>query len=511
VKAAFNTQEQRLHPLSWLLGLLGQLPSLLFFVIITLLTTARGNSNHGGSWFLIVIVVSGSLLAVLVPVLQYLTYHYHIEHDRLIVRSGILARTRREIPFTRIHNVVLHQNLWHRLFNVAELRLESAAGNEPEAHMRVLTLDQALALERLIRGSAVATPAMEVTNIPPTSTKNNVTTPNTLLTLPLAEQIRLGLLSNQAWIGLIALFGIAQQFMPEKIISEQGASWAKQADSFLAGNSILLIGIIIGLCLLTWVVMQVASVLLTIVQYHGFKLTEIDKRLTVERGLFTRRRSSVARRRIQSWTLYEGILQRLLGRRRLQVDIASVAQPNLQEHASVEAERDLVPLASIAVTNHLLQHLLPKLQWPVPYWQSVALGQWWRLCLPTLLPLTIISALACWQWGAQGMWVWLWLGWSMFKARRHIMRMGWALDGPYLIIRHGWWRRTWRLIELEKLQGLQLKRSPLDRWFGTATLHLDSAGAIGSPPLQLRLLPYARACRLLDHLTQETAQRKLQW
>jgi len=510
VKVTLSTQEQRLHPLSWLLGLLGQLPSLLLFAVITSLTTARNSPNQGGFWFLIIVVVSGLLLAVFVPVLQYLTYHYRIEHDRLIVRSGILARTRREIPFTRIHNVVLHQNLWHRLFNVAELRLESAAGSEPEAHMRVLSLDQALALERLIRGSAVAAPTMEVTNVPPTLAKN-VTTSNTLLTLPLAEQIRLGLLSNQAWIGLIALFGVAQQFMPEKIISEKGASWAKQADSFLTGNTVLLIGIVIGLFLLTWIVIQTVPVLLTIIQYHGFKLTEIDKRLTVERGLFTRRRSSVARRRIQSWTLYEGILQRLLGRRRLQVDIASVAQPNPQGQASVEAERDLVPLAPIPVTDHLLLHLLPKLQWPVPYWQSVALGQWWRLCLPSLLPLTIISVLACWRWGAQGMWVWLWLGWSMFKARRHIMRMGWVLDGPYLIIRHGWWRRTWRLIELEKLQGLQLKRSPLDRWLNTATLYLDSAGASGSPPLQLRLLPYARACRLLDHLTQETAKRKLQW
>jgi len=510
VKTGYNTQEQRLHPLSWLLGLLGQLPQVLVAAVVMLLMMARGNRGDTEPWLLVFLVVAGLLFAVLMPILHYLTYHYRIEQDRLIVRSGILARTRREIPFTRIHNVALHQNLWHRLFNVAELRLESAAGSEPEAYMRVLALDQALALERLIRGGSVVTPPkMETPNV--SISARNVNASNILLALPLAEQIKLGLLSNRAWIGLIALFGVIWQFMPENSIAEQGASWAKQANSFFTGNTLLLISITAGVLLLTWLVMQAVSVLLTVIEYHGFTLTEMDNRLTVERGLFTRHRSSVARRRIQSWTLYEGVLHRLFARRQLEVDIASVAQPNPQGQMQAEAERDLVPLASVWLTNQLLAHLLPHLQWPVAHWQSVAVGQWWRLCLPTCVWLVVISALACWQWGATGMWAWLWLGWSAFKARRQIARMGWALDGPYFIIRNGWWRRTWRLIELEKLQALQLRRSPLDRWFGTATLYLDSAGAVGSPPLQLRFVPHARARRLLDHLTQETAKRKLQW
>jgi len=511
VKPVHNTQEQRLHPLSWLLELLGQLPRVSVTVVVVLLMIMRGNRSDTEPWLLVFLVIAGLLFAVLMSILHYLTYHYRIEQDRLIVRSGILSRTRREIPFTRIHNVVLHQSLWHRLFDVAELRLESAAGSEPEAHMRVVALDQALALERLIRGSSVVTPPkMEAPNAS-TSVATKAPASHTLLTLSFAEQIRLGLLSNRAWIGLIALFGVAWQFMPENIIAEQSASLAKQADSLFAANTRLLIGIAAGLLLLTWMMMQAISVLLTVIQYHGFKLTEIDNRLTVERGLFTRHRSSVARRRIQSWTVYEGVLHRLFARRQLEVDIASVVQINPQGGQQVEAERDLVPLASIPITNQVLQHLLPDVQWPVPYWQRVAVGQWWRLCLPTVLLLTVISALAYWKWGNIGLWVWLWLGWSAFKARKQTMRMGWALDGPYLAIRNGWWNRTWRLVELEKLQGLQLQRSPLDRWFGTATLHLDSAGAVGSPPLKLRFVPHARASRLLDHLTQETAKRKLQW
>ena len=54
-------------------------------------------------------------------------------------------------------------------------------------------------------------------------------------------------------------------------------------------------------------------------------------------------------------------------------------------------------------------------------------------------------------------------------------------------------QRWWRFAELDKLQALRLDRSPLDRRFGTATLTLDTAGAFGAPPLQLRFLEEQRA------------------
>src|SRR5690606_29388830 len=87
----------------------------------------------------------------LFSVWQYFTYRYRIDEDSLFVRSGVFERSLRQVPFSRIHNVALHQSLLHRVFGVAEVKLESAGGTKPEAEMRVLKLADALALERLIR------------------------------------------------------------------------------------------------------------------------------------------------------------------------------------------------------------------------------------------------------------------------------------------------------------------------------------------------------------------------
>src|SRR3546814_13031116 len=70
------------------------------------------------------------------------------------------------------------------------------------------------------------------------------------------------------------------------------------------------------------VLLRVLSVVLALLQYWGFRLEEHGRRLTVERGLLTRLRTSAPRRRIQSWTLRARVLPRWFGRRTLELDSA---------------------------------------------------------------------------------------------------------------------------------------------------------------------------------------------
>ena len=111
-----DAPELRLHPWSWLFVLLAQLKQ--FIVpLVALLFFGRGDRNE--LWPLI-----GVGVLALTSVLQYFTYRYRIGSDGISIRSGWLQRSRREIPFARIHNVAVQQTLLHRLFGVAELRLE---------------------------------------------------------------------------------------------------------------------------------------------------------------------------------------------------------------------------------------------------------------------------------------------------------------------------------------------------------------------------------------------------
>ena len=144
----------------------------------------------------------------------------------------------------------------------------------------------------------------------------------------------------------------------------------------------------VAMLLAALLLMQLLSIALAIVQYHGFRLSAQERRLTVERGLFTRLRSSVAQRRIQAWTLREGVLHRVFKRRQLRVDIAGGAAQEQEGRAL----KELVPLASPATCDDLLQQLLPNAQWPPLQWHAVSKRGWWRMCLPVVPIVAVATA-----------------------------------------------------------------------------------------------------------------------
>ena len=499
--------ERRLHPWSWLFVLLQQLKQFIFPLVALLVFGARRGSGDGELWASLAPVIGIAVLVVL-AILQYFTYRYTIGRDGLTVREGLLHRSQREIPFSRIHNVVVHQSLLHRVFGVAEVRLESAGGQKPEAQMRVLGLPDALALEDLVRHQAHGLESDATT--PETVARNEATT---LLSLSTAEVIRLGLISNRGMIVVAAGFGAAWQILPERMMEQFLRQGAKQAYGYAedmhlgwmagAAGGIALIGIALAL-------VRMLSIALALSQFHGFRLTEEPRRLMVERGLFARLRTSVARRRIQAWTLHEGVLHRLFKRRSLRIDTAVAEKSGQQD---TRALKDVAPIAAPEACDALISHLLPQVHWPRDDWQAVDASARWRLWLPSLALLMPVTALIAWQFGA---WAWVpgiaWMLASAYSARRQAHRMGWTLDEHMVAVRSGWWSRYWRFAELDKLQALRLSRSPLDHHFGTATLWLDTAGASGiAAPLALRFVPEAEARVLHERLIVALSQRRLHW
>nr|WP_246189282.1 PH domain-containing protein [Pseudoxanthomonas kalamensis] len=506
-QADIATPDRRLHPWSWLFVLIQQLKQ--FVLPLAALLFFGSRRGPGGDWALIGPLIGVGVL-VLISVLRYFTYRYRIGRDSLTIREGWLHRSLREIPFARIHNVGLHQSLLHRLFGVAEVRLESAGGQKPEAEMRVLRLDEALALEASVRRQSRAG---TVAGDDPHPAAQPAAQGHTLLSLSAAEIIRLGLVSNRGMIVFAAAFGAAWQFFPDDWMAHLVERFGRQLFGYASHLQLSLVVAATAallLLLLALALLRLLSVLLAFLQYHGFRLSESQHRLTVERGLLTRLRTSVARRRIQAWSLYEGFLHRRFKRRNLRIDTA-VAE--MQGQGDGRALKELAPIASPDACDALVRHLLPQAQWPCANWLPAARGTAWRLFLPgAVFWLLLASALAIAFGQPLFLLLLLWLPWSAWSARQQARRIGYSVDEQLVAVRGGWWSRWWRFAEIDKLQALRLSRSPLDRRFGTASLWLDTAGATGlAPPLRIRYVPQAQAHELYRQLGQALGRRRLRW
>lgn len=482
----------RLHPMSWLFILLRQLKSFALPLVV-LLFTGRGEQNPGD----LVGFGAAGLLAVY-AVWQYFTYRYGFLEHALVIRSGILQRNLRLIPFDRVQNVTLHQSLLHRWVGVAEVKLESAGGmGQAEAQMQVLRLDQAHALEAMVRrprqgsGHAALDDAAAPDGDDGRTEGASSAPPSLWLHLPTAELVRLGLISNRGMLVVAAGLAYLSQTGGNLIrsLSNDVEDMARQGLSMaeawhLGPPAYAALGLLLLVSLLAAV--RVLSIALAILQFHDFRLHAGGRDLRVERGLLSRLRSHLPKRRIQAYALRESLLHRWFGRQSLRVDRASMEAEN-----ESQSLRDLVPLATHAVMDDILARLLPAGGWPLRDWHPLHPMAWWRKFAPLALAVLFGTALLVYVEGLPGLWALGLLPMAYLRARVWARYSGWALDGGLVAFRQGWLDRHWRFAEARKLHAIEVRQSPFDRRHGMASLHLDTAGA--SPLSPALAIPYLAA------------------
>jgi len=91
------------------------------------------------------------------------------------------------------------------------------------------------------------------------------------------------------------------------------------------------------------------------------------------------------------------------------------------------------------------------------------------------------------------------LGVLLFTAGKAFSNMGYALRKHDLVFRKGWLFEKLHIIPLKKIQHCQVKRGPLERRFGLASLKIFTAGGAGAD-ITLSGLMQTDAERLKDWL-----------
>lgn len=73
-----------------------------------------------------IVVVAALVPLAVAPVVRWWFTHYVLTNERLITRSGMIARSGIEIPLDNITNVVFNQNVLERVLRSGDLLIESA-------------------------------------------------------------------------------------------------------------------------------------------------------------------------------------------------------------------------------------------------------------------------------------------------------------------------------------------------------------------------------------------------
>ncbi|WP_188449830.1 PH domain-containing protein [Arenimonas maotaiensis] len=493
---AAGMPEQRLHPLSWLFELFNVLKQFIVPLLI-LLFTGRGDRYE--FWGLI-----GAGVMVPLAVARYYSFRYRIGADRIVIRSGLLQRTVRDIAFTRIQNVSLHRNPLHRLMGVAEVRLETGGGDKEEGRMRVLGLPEAERLRQLVRSGEAETPPAGA-GVADDDAGNAADAP--LLQLDWRELLKLGLVSNKGMVlvaaGLGAAFQFDQGLARATLNRAAGWLWNQGAELTAIGPArYALAGLLV--LLVAFVALRLISVAQAFLHYHGFTLRADRQRLSLARGLLNRFEGALPRTRIQAWTLRQSWLQRQVARFDLRVDAAGGKGAKSE---TMEAHWQLAPIADAEQVAGIINTVLPARAWPVDGWRPLHPDAWKREFKAPALFLLVPAAILVYWLHAWGLLLLLSHPWLWFQSKQWAKHAGYSYGNGLIAVREGWIGKTWRFAEVRKVQAVYLKQSPFDRRHGMATVFCDTVNA-GSfePPLAVRYLPLAEAVALHDAIAAAIAE-----
>ena len=521
--------EHRLHPLSIGFSLAGQVRRAILPLIV-----GGASANFLGGVEMRFVLLIGLIPLVAGSVVRYLTFRYRYEEAELVIRSGLLFRRERHVPYTRIQNLDAVRGVFHRVLGVVEVRLQTGGGQEPEATLTVLPLPALEALRQRVRegkreaagemtaaeeGTAEEAATARSHEPPVDRTSARAAGGRTLLHLPARELLLHGLLQNRGMVLIAAAFGIAW----ETGLFERASDWVAGEQSWIgpavegAAADVVAAGILatvaaVGALVAAFVILaRVLSIAWTLVRLHDYRVVRSEEGLRATFGMLTQVAATIPLRRVQTVTIHEGLLQRWAGRVAVGVQTAggSGGQPgNADPH-----RHRLAPILRRERLRDFLREVIPELDAPEVRWEPVSPLAFRRVVRGTCFVATLASVPLYLTLGAWGVaFHAAFLAWAVFYARRYVDSLGWALKDDMIWFRSGWlWRRT-TIARYTRIQVVALRAAPLHPWRDLARLRVDTAGAgAATHKVDIPYLPVATARDLRRHLAAEAARTAFRW
>jgi putative membrane protein len=493
----------RLHPLTLVFALVSRARGLLIPAIPLLL--------FGGGRFYDFALLLLLVISVLSAMVRYFSFSYRIEGGDLITRQGLIERTERHVKLERVQEIRIEQGVLHRLFGVVDVHVETAGGQGPEASLSVLARAEAERLRQTVFAHARSQAARSRAE---SAAQASQASPVIIKRLGLGDLVLAGLSSNHLVSALVlvgTLWAFVDDILPENIYERFAAEIVRVVESALEQGAQAAILIAAASILLILLVSLFFSVLGTIVLFYGFTLARSGGDLQRSYGLLTRRSSNLPERRIQVLEIEEGLLRRLF---RLATLRADTAGSRSEEPGDNRGGRNvLLPIARSDEIGSLLSVFFPDLE--------TGSGSWNRVSRKAVARGTVKGALLCaglaaasffYQSEIAGLWPLLLLP---FVYAINVMRydnLGYRLEERYFHTRRGWLGRSTHIVPIRNLQAVVIRRSPLDRRLGLATLIVDTAGQAytGGGP-QISNLPLEVAERLARTLAHRASATRYRW
>jgi putative membrane protein len=503
---AFSTPsvfEGRLHPLTVAFGLLRAARSFIYLIPLILF----GNKSYGLA--LLTLIVTSAILTTLA---RYFSFSYRIEGNELITQQGLLERKHRSIPLERIQEIRVEQGVLHRVFDVVDAKIETGGGGGAEASLSVLSRAEVERLRQAVFERAARIKA-DAERTSPAAQPQGVEPERVVIRqLGLKDLFLIGLTTNHLISALAlagALWNFADDILPESIYRRAGNYLVRETERLVAQDAATTIVLtIIGIFAVVAIGL-IFSIVGSIIRFYGFTFSRSGEDLHRRYGLFTRRSSSLPRRRIQVLKIEEKMFRRWFGLATLRADTSGSQRDNEDDDTGRDV---LLPIAPRREIDGLLTTFFPDFDTDWAEWRRVSRLAIRRDVIKGAVVCALVAALSfAARRQALSLWPLALLPAIWFVSVARYRHLGYALGERYFRTRRGWLGRSTHIVPINKIQAVEIHQSPFDRRLGLATLSVDTAGQAytgGGPQIDNLPADEARAiARTLAHKASATRYR----
>ncbi|UJL46224.1 PH domain-containing protein [Virgibacillus sp. NKC19-16] len=377
-------EEKRYHPLLILYNIWDLIKNSIFIAI--LLFIIQGDSDfwlvtYGRIAFVAIFV----LILLYIPI-KWFTRTYTFDETSLQLQRNFLTTTKQTIPYAKIQHVKRETTLFHRIFNITSLRIEtSIQGDVGTVTFHVLTPKEATLIEEKIQiggqgGGATSAsckaPIEAPEAIPEQQSESNLTIHFT----PTKEDTLKASFTSFSFIAIIPIAGT--------FISQIERTFRMEGQIEGLFSSIFNSWWMITLFLIVIVLLAVfAGVIWTTIRYGKYEIASDTEKIYITKGMLEETYFSITKDKVQAISVEQSLMKRILGLAEVKLTSAGgMGEDDLEVNT-------LYPFLPVKRAYAMITEILPSYQLSHTMERLPRSAFWLRILAPSWLWIIATAAL----------------------------------------------------------------------------------------------------------------------
>lgn len=437
------------------------------------------------------------LLQLLYSYKSYLNFKFHIENQRFFLRHGVFKITDTDIPFDRIQNININQNLIQQMLNVVGFEIETAGQGSAEIKIKALRREDAIALKQLLLKNNVEK-VLNEEHEEKHQTDRQAT--EVLFKMDMGRLLKVGLSANYlkgfglVFVFIITLFQYVEDIFSSVYDVDVSKTYISKVPETISFIAVFIILIIIASFLVT--------VVSTVVRYFELKITKVNKDFEVEYGLFKRTNQVIKKSKTQIFEIENNPIKDLFGIKNVFISQASSEELNNKKKIGL-----------VGVTNDEIEVLFHSL-FNLSYNQNFVIS---KSSMRLMFRLILRYVVLIWAIGV-GLFFWqgllislvlsvLLLSFFVFIALKTVKKSYIGVNDDLFFINSGSIHTNKKFIAAYKIQSVSLKRN----WFQQRNRHTDLIIYTASGSERINYLKLDEALKIANYLNYKIESSKLSW